>query len=73
MSNTSYCRFQDAAQDFTDCVHDFAECLEALTPLSDDELRAARKLIVRACELLIGVLEGIPDDVPLEDVVDQGE
>lgn len=47
MTNMSYCRFQNTLSDLEDCVDALYE-ISDLDELSDDEKRAAKKLI-KAC------------------------
>ena len=63
MSNMSYCRFQNTARDLDDC----ADAIEGLMcseqePLSDEELRAAKRL-VESCARIVQLLA---DEMPLK-------
>lgn len=57
MSNMSYCRFQNTAGDLADCV----AALEEGDRLSDDELRAAVRL-VRMCRQVAEMYDHCTDD-----------
>jgi len=68
MSNMSYCRFQNTAGDFEDCV----EHLRSLDPNdrhpnTDAERRARERLVVSAARLLqeLGI-DDVYDEVELE-------
>ena len=60
MSNMSYCRFRNTLQDLLDCesaLND-ADLDNPFSGLSDDEARAAKRLI-KACErITLGYGEG---------------
>lgn len=66
MSNMSYCRFQNTLRDFRDCANALRE-LEAgnESPLSDDELAAAKDLLAEAADLLEAVLENTGTDAEM--------
>lgn len=73
MSNMSYCRFQNTANDFDDCADVIEELLEdggaedSEQPLDtqrgNDELAAAKRLIVRAYNVIELLLESQGKDV----------
>lgn len=56
MSSMSYCLMQNTLPEFRKCV----ERLEALEPLSEEEFRAAKKLVRLAQDLVDLFPEGLP-------------
>jgi len=53
MSNMSYCRFENTARDFDECVDVMENLISGdEKPLSRTELAAAKRLVVRAFELI---------------------
>jgi hypothetical protein len=61
MANMSYCRFQNTAGDLADCLEALREGVYAegdQEPLSDDELRAAKRLL-QLCQDIQSEFEGV--------------
>lgn len=53
MSNMSYCRFENTYHDLKDCANELLEQYDgAASPLSDDELRAAKWLVNLAADIV---------------------
>ena len=61
MSKTSVCRFRHILTDFSDCEDAIDELLNGVTddgqPLSDDELRAARQIVISCIAIVERVAE----------------
>lgn len=64
MSNMSYCRFQNTARDLDECKGALDEILdlvpdgdEPVEPLSQDETRAAQRLVETALETVLRLAE----------------
>jgi len=73
MSNMSYCRFQNTASDFVDCVRN----LNTLHPEdthqnTDAERRARRHLIEQACLMIADLgIEDPTDEFEIDVVLDR--
>lgn len=57
MSNMSYCRFQNTLSDLRDCKEALDD-ISDLSELSDDEARAAKRLI-NVCTTIAETCEGM--------------
>ncbi|MGO9039034.1 MAG: hypothetical protein ACLPX1_13175 [Steroidobacteraceae bacterium] len=72
MSNMSHCRFRRIVTDFSDCEDAIDELFNGVTddgqPLSDDELRAAQRLVTSCISIVARVADMGNITVDLDDV-----
>lgn len=60
----SYCRFRNTDNDLADCQEALEELFAGqLDPLSRDELRAAKNLVMRCLEIALGVADRADEDL----------
>lgn len=69
MSNRSYCRFENTDRDLADREHVLEEMFAGEhDPLSDEELRAAKRLVNRCINIIAGVADYAGIDIDLDEL-----